>query len=111
RTETKEYREEGVASWYGPRFKGRRTASGTRYNPKALTAAHRTLPFGTRVRVRNLANDRSVDVTINDRGPFIRRRVIDLSQAAAKAIGMIGTGVAHVVIEAVDPHGGRREPL
>lgn len=89
---TNKYRKfRGVASWYGPGFQGRRTASGERFNQHALTAAHKTLPLGTRVHVRNLDNDRSVIVTINDRGPFVRSRIIDLSRGAARAIGMAGT--------------------
>ena len=84
----------GMASWYGPGFHGRRTASGERFNTGALTAAHRTLPFGTHVRVVNVETGRSIVVRINDRGPFVRGRVIDLSQAAARAIGV--TGVARV---------------
>ncbi|GJE28498.1 septal ring lytic transglycosylase RlpA family protein [Methylobacterium organophilum] len=78
----------GNASWYAS---GHRTASGERFNPNGLTAAHRTLPFGTRVRVTNRANGRSVVVTINDRGPFVRGRVIDLARGSARAIGMSGT--------------------
>lgn len=80
----------GMASWYGPGFHGWKTASGERFNTGALTAAHKTLPFGTRVRVVNVRTGRSVVVRINDRGPFIRGRVIDLSKAAARAIGMDG---------------------
>jgi len=85
----------GVASYYGS---GSRTASGERFNPSEMTAAHRTLPFGTRVRVTNTNNGRSVVVRINDRGPFVHNRVIDLSTGAASAIGMIGSGTAHVRI-------------
>lgn len=81
----------GLATWYGPGFHGRKTASGERFNTYALTAAHRTLPFGTRVRVENAATGRSVVVRINDRGPFRRGTVIDLSKASAAAIGMGGT--------------------
>jgi rare lipoprotein A len=90
----------GVASWYGPRFHGRRTASGERFDQHALTAAHRTLPFGTIVRVQSLVNGRTVDVRVNDRGPFLRKRVIDLSRGAAEALGLIesGTGTKPVVI-------------
>ena len=80
----------GMASWYGPGFQGRRTASGERFNTHALTAAHKTLPFGTRVRVVNQRNGRSVVVRINDRGPHVRGRMIDLSRAAARAIGLSG---------------------
>lgn len=88
--------EEGFASWYGPGFAGRLTASGEIFDPNELTAAHQTLPFGTRLRVTNTRSGRSVVVRINDRGPFVGDRVIDLSRAAAEAIGMIGSGVAHV---------------
>jgi len=90
--------EQGKASWYGPRFNGRRTASGERYNMHELTAAHKTLPFGTLVRVRSLVNGKEVDVRINDRGPFSRGRVIDLSRAAAEALGMLGLGVKDVLL-------------
>ena len=83
--------QSGVASWYGPGFQGRRTANGERFNTHALTAAHRTLSFGTRVRVTNKVNGRSVVVRINDRGPFVGGRVIDLSNASARAIGVSGT--------------------
>lgn len=92
----------GLASWYGPGFRGRRTASGERFNPKLLTCAHRTLPFGTKLHVTNLANDRSVIVRVNDRGPFVRRRIIDLSQEAARQIGVIASGEAKVRVEAVE---------
>lgn len=88
----------GMASWYGPGFNGRRSASGEIFNQNALTAAHRNLPFGTLVEVTNVNNGRSVVVRINDRGPYSGRRVIDLSAAAARAIGMIQTGVAPVRI-------------
>jgi rare lipoprotein A len=81
----------GEASWYGPGFQGHTTASGERFNTGALTAAHRTLPFGVHVRVTNLTTGRHVIVKINDRGPFVRGRVIDLSHAAARQIGMDGT--------------------
>lgn len=91
--------QSGEASWYGPGFHGRLTASGERFNTNDLTAAHRTLPFGTRVRVVNKKNGRSVVVRINDRGPFAHGRVIDLSKAAGQAIGM--SGVAPVVLGAL----------
>lgn len=93
---------EGTASYYADRFNGRRTASGTRFNAHALTAAHRTLNFGTKVMVTNQANGRSVEVTINDRGPYVRGRTIDLSKGAAKEIGMLGSGVARVNLQVVD---------
>lgn len=97
--------DRGLASWYGPRFHGRRTASGERFDMHALTAAHRSLPFGTVVRVESLVNGRSVDVRINDRGPHIKRRIIDLSRAAAHALGLIdaGTGTKRVVLKVVKP--------
>jgi rare lipoprotein A len=90
---------EGRASYYGERFRGRRTASGERFDPDALTAAHRTLPFGTRLRVTNLRTGRSVVVRVTDRGPFHGSRVIDLSKAAARRIGMVRSGTARVRIE------------
>ncbi len=91
----------GVASYYGRRVHGRRTANGERFNMRAMTAAHRTLPFGTKVRVTNPRNGRSVIVRVNDRGPFIRGRSIDLSRAAAEKIGMISRGHARVKMEVV----------
>lgn len=86
----------GIASYY---WQGQRVASGGRFNPNAMTAAHRTLPFGTKVRVTNRNNGRSVTVTINDRGPFIKGRVIDLSKGAAGVIGMHGSGLAPVSLQ------------
>lgn len=96
------FAQTGRASWYGEGLKGRKTASGERFDPEDLTAAHRTLPFGTVVRVTNLRNNRSVSVRITNRGPFIRGRIIDLSPAAARELGMVKSGVARVRIEA--PH-------
>lgn len=92
--------ETGLASWYGGKFHGRRTASGERYDKRALTAAHRTLPFQTRVRVRNLENGRELVVRITDRGPFAKGRIIDLSQASAQALGV--QGLARVSVERLD---------
>ena len=89
----------GQASWYGQEFARRRTASGARFDPSSFTGAHRTLPLGCRVRITNLRNGRSVLVTINDRGPFRRRREIDVSFGAARALGMVGRGVERVLIE------------
>lgn len=89
----------GIASWYGSAFHGRRTASGERFNQYALTAAHRTLRFGTRVKVTNLRNGRSVIVRINDRGPYVRGRIIDLSRGAARIIGLVRSGTGSVRIE------------
>lgn len=90
------YTETGVASWYGYPYHGRAAANGEIYDMEKMTAAHRTLPFDTVVRVTNLTNDKSVDVRINDRGPFVDGRIIDLSHAAARAIDMIGPGTAEV---------------
>ena len=87
-----------VATYYGNEFAGHRTASGERFNPGAMTAAHRTLPFGTRVRVTNSHNGRSVIVRINDRGPFVKGRSIDLSSGAARAIGMGSTGNVRIEV-------------
>jgi len=92
----------GSASWYGDEFADRPTASGERYDPDKLTGAHRTLPLGSRVRVTNLLNGRSVLVTINDRGPYRHRRDIDLSYGAARALDMIHRGVTRVRIELVE---------
>ena len=88
----------GLASWYGQRHQGRPTASGEAYDMNRLTAAHRTFPFGTRLRVTNVENGRSVVVRVNDRGPHVSGRVLDLSLGAAKALGMVGEGVARVEI-------------
>jgi len=96
----------GRASWYGKRFHGRRTASGERYDMAAFTAAHPTLPFGSRVRVTNLDNGRSVVVTINDRGPYVKTRLIDVSRAAATELGMIEDGVAEVRVDVLEAEEG-----
>ncbi|MEE8076703.1 MAG: septal ring lytic transglycosylase RlpA family protein [Candidatus Binatia bacterium] len=92
----------GIASWYGPGFHGLRTASGAIYNQYDMTAAHKTLPLGSRVMVTNIQNGRSVEVTINDRGPFAKGRIIDLSYAAANTLGMVGQGTIPVRIEVID---------
>ena len=97
--ETYSYSERGIASWYGPGFHGNRTASGETYDKYAYTAAHRTLQMPSLVRVTNLDNGKSVVVRVNDRGPFAKGRVIDISRRAAEAIGMIGTGTAKVQID------------
>ena len=97
--------ERGLASWYGKPFHGRTTASGERYDMHALTAAHRTLDFGTRVRVERPGRGGAVIVRINDRGPFVDGRIIDLSRAAAKKLGMIEAGVAEVRITVVEDPG------
>ncbi len=90
---------EGEASYYGAELAGNRTASGERFNPNAMTAAHRTLPLGTKLRVTNKSNGKSVLVRINDRGPFVGNRLIDLSLGAAREIGMVRAGKARVTIE------------
>jgi len=97
------YEQEGLASWYGGKFQGRQTASGEIFDTNELTAAHKTLAFGTVVKVTNLENGKSTVVRINDRGPFIPGRIIDLSRAAAVAIGAAGNGVAKVRIEELPP--------
>jgi len=102
--------ERGHASWYGAQFHGRRTASGENYDKYALTAAHKTLPFGTIVRVRSLTLGREVDVRINDRGPFSPGRVIDVSQAAAEALGLMGAGVAEVSLNVANSSGDMAAP-
>ncbi|HYQ39096.1 MAG TPA: septal ring lytic transglycosylase RlpA family protein [Pseudomonas sp.] len=96
------YRAEGLASWYGRRHHGRHTASGERFDQHALTAAHRSLPFGTRLRVTNLDNGRSVVVRVNDRGPSRRGRIIDLSRSAAERLDLLRSGTAPVRLEALD---------
>jgi rare lipoprotein A len=99
--------QRGEATWYGGKFDGRKTASGERFDQDAFTAAHRTLPFGTKVRVTNLKNGRQVVVKINDRGPYgNRRRIIDVSRGAARALGMIADGVVPVMLEVVSVPGG-----
>ena len=100
--------QEGTASWYGAEFAGRPTASGETFDPTQLTAAHRTLPFGTLLRVTHLGNGRSVVVRVNDRGPFTDRRIIDLSHAAASDLGMVAAGTARVRIEPITPGGALR---
>lgn len=97
------YREKGTATWYGKHFHNQRTSSGEQYNMYAMTAAHRTLPLNAYVKVTNLKNGRSVVVRINDRGPFHSNRLIDLSYAAARGIGLLPAGVAQVALEASSP--------
>lgn len=91
----------GKASWYGPRFHGRKTSNGERFNKYALTAAHRTLPFGTEIEVTDPATQRSIRVRINDRGPFIKGRILDLSEGAAKSLGIMNRGVANIQIRII----------
>lgn len=100
-SDSKGFRQKGIASWYGADFHGRKTSSGEAYNMYAMTAAHKTLPLGTVVRVHNLDNGRRAKVRINDRGPFVRGRIIDLSYAAAKELGVVGPGTAPVEIIAL----------
>ena len=92
----------GIASWYGPGFHGKPTASGVIYDQHELTAAHQTLPLGTRVMVTNLQNSASMELTINDRGPFAKGRILDLSYAAAQALGAVGPGTIPVRLEVID---------
>jgi len=96
------FRQSGHASWYGPGFHGRKTASGKPFDQNAMTAAHRTLPLGTEVKVTNLATGRVVVVLINDRGPYIDGRIIDVSKRAAAELGMVEAGVVPVHVEAVE---------
>ncbi len=95
------FRQRGIASWYGKDFHGKKTSNGEIYDMYAMTAAHKTLPLGTYVRVHNLENNRKVEVRINDRGPFVRGRIIDLSYTAAKEIGIVGPGTAQVEVTAL----------
>ncbi len=99
------HEESGLASWYGHPYHGRRTASGEVYDMGQMTAAHRTLPFGTRVLVTNLETGRSVEVRINDRGPFAKGRIIDVSYAAAQVLGVVGPGVVRVRLRVVATSG------
>jgi rare lipoprotein A len=95
------FEQQGVASWYGRDFHGRKTSNGEYYDMYGMTAAHKTLPLGTFVRVVNIENNRSVDVRVNDRGPFVRGRIIDLSYTAAKQIGIVGPGTGRVKVVAL----------
>ncbi|MGW8248230.1 MAG: septal ring lytic transglycosylase RlpA family protein [Acidiferrobacterales bacterium] len=108
-TSARGYHATGVASWYGRKFHGQRTSNGERYDMYSMTAAHRTLPLPSYVRVRNLANNRQVIVRVNDRGPFLHNRLIDLSYAAAAKLGVIRTGTAKVEVTAVNPGDHIRE--
>jgi len=105
------YRETGLASWYGEDFHGRETANGEIYDMDAMTAAHRTLPFNTRLKVTNLDNGTKTEVRVNDRGPFVAGRIIDLSRSGAKELGMLGPGTARVVVEAVGFYPGAAQSL
>ena len=96
------YSQAGKASYYASKYQGRTTASGERFDQQSYTAAHRNLPFGTRVKVRNVHNNKNVLVTINDRGPFINDRIIDLTRSAFAAIGDLNAGVIDVTIEVIE---------
>ncbi|CAI8728422.1 septal ring lytic transglycosylase RlpA family protein [Methylocaldum szegediense] len=98
--------QKGIASYYSDRFHGRRTASGERYDRNGLTAMHRSLPFGTRIRVTNLSNNRSVEVRVNDRGAPTNKRLLDLSRRAAQKLGFIKQGLAQVKLEVIQPGDG-----
>lgn len=99
--------QSGKASFYADKFEGRTTASGEKYKHNKLTAAHKTLPFGTKVRVTNLANSKSVEVVINDRGPYVDGRIIDLSKSAAEQLGFVNLGLAEVKMEVIDAGDGK----
>jgi rare lipoprotein A len=109
--DTVNWREDGLASWYGADFHGRRTANGERYDMYAMTAAHKTLPLGTRVVVVNRTSGRRISVRVNDRGPFVAGRVIDLSLAAARALGSADAGVVPVTLEATLPPSAFAAPV
>ncbi len=100
-------KQTGTASYYADNFEGRTTANGEKYHHSRPTAAHRTLPFGTIVKVTNISNGKSVTVKINDRGPFVDNRIIDLSKSAAEALGFVHDGIAQVEIEVIDPGDGK----
>ncbi len=104
---SKDYKEVGIASWYGTKFHGRKTSNGEIYNMYAMTAAHKSLPIPSYVRVTNLENKRSIIVRVNDRGPFHGPRLIDLSYVAALKLGFADKGTAKVLIEAIDPSGSQ----
>lgn len=103
------FREEGIASWYGRDFHGKSTANGERYNMYGMTAAHKLLPFGTELKVTNLENGKSIIVRVNDRGPFVGNRIIDLTKTGAEKIAMIGKGTARVRLEAIGTVPGLRD--
>jgi rare lipoprotein A len=105
----KGFREEGIASWYGKDFHGKSTANGERYDMHGMTAAHKLLPFGTTLRVTNKLNGKSITVRVNDRGPFVANRVIDLTRTGAERLDMIGRGTAPVILETVGSVAGLRD--
>lgn len=98
----------GKASFYADKFEGTPTASGEKYHHNKMTAAHKTLPFGTRVKVTNLGNDESVEVVINDRGPYVENRIIDLSKSAAEKLGFVNQGLAEIQLEVIDAGDGKK---
>jgi len=104
------FSQRGKASWYGRKFHGRKTANGETYDMYAMTAAHKTLPFGTYISVCNLKNNRKIEVRVNDRGPFIRSRILDLSYTAAKKLGIVGPGTAEVEIVALGAMAQPKQP-
>ena len=97
----------GKASFYADKFEGVQTASGEKYKRKKLTGAHKTLPFGTKVRITNLQNNKTVEIVINDRGPYVDGRIVDVSKAAAEKLGFINQGIAEVRLEVIDPGEGK----
>src|SRR5688500_19368973 len=97
----------GKASFYADKFEGTPTASGEKYRHNTLTAAHKTLPFGTRVRVTNISNNESVEVVINDRGPYVENRIIDLSKTEAEELGFVNKGLADIKLEVIDAGDGK----
>jgi rare lipoprotein A len=97
----------GKASFYADKFEGVQTASGEKYKRKKLTGAHKTLPFGTKVRITNLQNNQTVEILINDRGPYVEGRIVDVSKAAAEKLGFINQGIAEVRLEVIDPGDGK----
>jgi len=99
--------QSGKASFYADKFEGTPTASGEKYRHNKMTAAHKTLPFGTRVRVTNLGNNEMVEVVINDRGPYVENRIIDLSKSAAEKLGFVNQGLAEIKLEVIDPGDGK----
>jgi rare lipoprotein A len=103
------FQQKGIASWYGKKFHGRKTSNGETYDMYGISAAHKTLPFNTVVRVHNLDNGKKIDVRINDRGPFVRGRIIDLSYGAAQKVGLVGPGTARVKIVALGAVAGPKE--
>jgi rare lipoprotein A len=100
----------GKASFYADKFEGVQTASGQKYKRKKLTGAHKTLPFGTKVRITNLQNEKSVEIIINDRGPYVEGRIVDVSKAAAEKLGFLNQGIAEVKLEVIDAGDGKTEP-